>query len=911
MQQLAQKAALLLIGVLGALGLVEIWLRVLPPRDFARILSAQHLYQPDPTLRYTLRPNLDVYALSESGDAYSIKTNDHGLRDVPYRPDDSRRTILGLGDSFLFGQGVAREEAMLGRLGNLLEDWSPGRFRTINAGVEGYSTNQEILYYLQRGHPTFRPETVILFFYINDLVLHVSYGKINYYMGIPIPEASPGQGLLASDGDTPSTPGIPGGSHQWRMVDFAKYLREVYQIRTSEKKYLENKPSFDIEARIFSREFFPKEAWRIKNVENMLKLLHQEVRMNGAKLLVVYVPSAREVEEGSARKKYYRHLDADPARWDWDRPGDEVGQAVSSAGIPFVDLRAAFKSHWQQTGRSLYFHGYGHFTPAGHRLAADAILPHIQNVLQPEPAEVSAAGSALGPPGAPDIRKTIWGHTEDVYRKIEIVQGDSVWTRSFPVGPPPEVRIRIHTYVHSSPIRLAAADGLETLLIDEIPGNYPGWLEKNLLLKPWSRRPIQLSLSPSTAGGRAIFSAPYRFHRSSAARPPILWFAVSSMRADHLPMYGYGKTTTPHLADFLRDATLFEDVTSPSPWDLPALLTLLTGLDPFTHHVETESNRLPPEIPTAASILESAGYTTGAFVAAGSAGHTHLKHFQSIYEYPGRDSKGDLAFNRKYLRQWIESHASESFFLLFQTRTLEEPYTGTAFPREGQPGSLADTRARYDGGLYRLDDFWGEMFGLMRHKGIFDSALIVISGLHGEELGDRSAGRYGHGSGFLQEVIRVPLLIKWPDGTHPAPTSRFTPPAGLVDVLPTVLDAIHIPPPAILDGRSILTRPTAADPFFLMGAVRSGPSRFACAIRQGRFKLISIAPGRNKTISTDLRHIQLFDLDSDPGERVNLLVKNPGEFMPRAERLWNIFYEAGYSHYLRFSPKKIVADNVY
>lgn len=361
-----RKSILAFSAALFGLLLVEIVLRLSPPKIFGRLSDLEDIYVSDPLLGHRLKPNEARRLISETGEMYTVETNGHGLRDG-YVAGDGRRTILGLGDSFLFGEGVESDEGMAVQLQRLLDQSFPGRYRTINAGVPGYATNQEVLYYLTSGEQIFNPDVLLLFYFNNDLA-DVIEGGISMDQGIPPPDT-------AIRWAGPQTPRF-----QWQTGRFLLYCLDRLSVGRLQKeiKAGDRTSILPVEAAVYSKILYPSQRGRIRNLAIMLNILNLRARENGAKLIFVYVPSALETEEGEARKFYYDKYDVGTGDWDWTLPGRQVEIAVRSFGISFIDLKLAFSDRWRKTGRSLFFNGHGHFTPEGHRLAAETIAEELK-----------------------------------------------------------------------------------------------------------------------------------------------------------------------------------------------------------------------------------------------------------------------------------------------------------------------------------------------------------------------------------------------------------------------------------------------------------------------------------------------------------------------------------------------------
>ena len=148
-----------------------------------------------------------------------------------------------------------------------------------------------------------------------------------------------------------------------------------------------------------------------------------------------------------------------------------------------------------------------------------------------------------------------------------------------------------------------------------------------------------------------------------------------------------------------------------------------------------------------------------------------------------------------------------------------------------------------------------------------DRTLVVLTADHGESLGDH--GEATHGVFAYEATLRVPLVIYQPRLLSPAVVDA---PAQLVDVLPTILDALALPSPSGLTGQSLL-------PVIAAGSDRTSASRATY------FEALSATLNRrwaplhgviqNGVKYVDLPIPELYDLAADPREERNLASSQP------------------------------------
>ena len=355
----------------------------------------------------------------------------------------------------------------------------------------------------------------------------------------------------------------------------------------------------------------------------------------------------------------------------------------------------------------------------------------------------------------------------------------------------------------------------------------------------------------ATACGRDAY--PGRFPGA-----PVILVTVDTLRADHLPAYGYRQVETPNIDGLRRDSVLFERVYSHCPMTLPSHVSMFTGSLPTENGVRNNIGYRfeGAKLRTLAEELRERGYATGAAVssyvlrsdtgiddgfvffedsiAVATAGAT------SEHQRSGRETL-------KHALAWILGHREQPFFFFLH---LYEPHA----PYEPPEPFKSRYPVAYDGEIAAADAIVGELVQALKTAKLYDPAIIIFTSEHGVGLWDH--GEDQHGILLYREALWVPLLVKLP-GSHKADSiSRPTP---LSHLFGTVLRLVGIDLPS---------RP--ASWFDAGGEARPIYSETLYPrIHLGWSELRSLIDGRYHYIEAP--RPELYDLERDPGEARNLI----------------------------------------
>nr|AUN36763.1 choline-sulfatase [uncultured bacterium] len=293
----------------------------------------------------------------------------------------------------------------------------------------------------------------------------------------------------------------------------------------------------------------------------------------------------------------------------------------------------------------------------------------------------------------------------------------------------------------------------------------------------------------------------------AASRPNVVLITLDTTRADRMGFLDANRALTPNLDALASQSVVFSRAYAQVPLTSPSHATMLTGTYPQFSHVNYMGDPLDKGLPFLPDILHRNGYRTAAFVGAlvleprklapgfergfdvYDAGFHRRRggedHYQSV------ERRGEEVVNRALA--WLSKRPTGPFFLWVHLYDPHDPYSP---PEPYKTRFQADP---YDGEIAYTDSVVGKLLAGLKVRGVFDRSVVTVAADHGEAFAEH--GENHHGIFLYDETVHVPLLFKLP-GRQIARTVENQ--VGLVDITPSILQAVHLPIPAAVQGKSLI-----------------------------------------------------------------------------------------------------------
>ena len=415
--------------------------------------------------------------------------------------------------------------------------------------------------------------------------------------------------------------------------------------------------------------------------------------------------------------------------------------------------------------------------------------------------------------------------------------------------------------------------------------------------------------------------------RNPEQKTPVIIYLVDTLRADRLGVYGYTERPTSPVIDALAaESVVFDNAYAPAPWTVPSVTSLLTSTFPCEHGVLSERNVLSPDLKTLAEHLGQIGYFS-------------LSLYENLFLGPmlGLDRGYQFSKRRKHPVEGVTSMAGlvdstlkqvpdDQFFLYVHTT---EPHDIERVPTDfirifdfvsvdrrqeyyrafwdyhqvigpdwssRQPLGTTDTSIEqreasdaledmhetidllYDASVLWADANLGDVIDRLKRQGVWDKSIFIFVSDHGEEFLEHRS--WFHGQSVYEELARAPMIIRFPGGKYGG--MHIDAPVSLVDIMPSVLDYIGRPELCVnCRGTSFISKvyetdSDQADATSIL-ALRDDKKFYDWALHPIRGNVnVAMRQGHWKGIwNHDVESFELYDLASDPDERIDLSAENP------------------------------------
>ncbi len=494
---------------------------------------------------------------------------------------------------------------------------------------------------------------------------------------------------------------------------------------------------------------------------------------------------------------------------------------------------------------------------------------------------------------------------------------------SFAVELPPDpvIRFAIATSTLSRPrfrspvlfkLLLQDEDGQETVFREAMVRRQRNrWLDREVDLDRWAGSKVRLTfetnlLAPDeepSDGEEELFplwANPVLSGGDGRGKTSkIILISIDCLRADHVGVYGYERATTPHIDRLADDGVVFETAISTSASTFPTHTSMLTGLTP-SFHGASKWQKLARSMPYLSELLGEADYQADAVVS-GAYLSQHFGFHRGFhsYRYLPRHRAGKTVDSALEL---LRRAGGQDHFLFMHLIDVHWPYDPPAGfierfratkpdvdylarkllkhePPDG-PDEVQQIVDLYDAEVAYTDREIGRFLDGLEEMNLYDQSLIILTADHGEAFYEH--GLCQHTISLYDEVIHIPLIVKWPGNSV---TGRVRTPVSQASIFSTILEHAGVDLPhsvAASLGRQVgdhenpgRRRPVVSE-FTTVSAPEAGALKVV-SLRTLALKYIATfrtKPGSLLTIDEILKE-ELYDLARDPGETRNLLGETP------------------------------------
>ena len=386
-------------------------------------------------------------------------------------------------------------------------------------------------------------------------------------------------------------------------------------------------------------------------------------------------------------------------------------------------------------------------------------------------------------------------------------------------------------------------------LFEETYGDSERWGQRSVSLAHLAGQTINLSLEATgqRPGSVALWAAPTLSGARSTSKPNVIFYIIDGAGSEYMSVYGYNRRTTPNIERLAAEGVLFENAWSNSSWTRPSTLSFLTGLQHSALGGLKNGRNVPPkEVPTIQERLHSVGYQTALLTSNPNAGT--MSNLDRGTDWLREHGLEPTSHSTKELHadfwKWRDEYPGEPYWVHLQTTDVHhphdppDPFAGLYVSPERRE-ILAQWEARLSQAARDWPDPWGEAFessGVdrvafyngqrdlyaeamahqdhqlgrlverLKDRGEWDHTLLIIAADHGADMGalhdyalatrERLPPKWGP---LLRR--KIPMIFVWPG--HIRPGVRIRDAVSMVDMAPTILELLGLPPPELTHGQSL------------------------------------------------------------------------------------------------------------
>lgn len=352
----------------------------------------------------------------------------------------------------------------------------------------------------------------------------------------------------------------------------------------------------------------------------------------------------------------------------------------------------------------------------------------------------------------------------------------------------------------------------------------------------------------------------------------------------HFGFAGYPRSTTPNLDRMARESVVFDNAMTPACYTLASTGSLFTGLYPQVHGVFEKNGALQESFKTLAESLREGGWETGMFSANPNVSPAtgYDQGFRHIWD-AGVRHRVDAPEIADAVIKWLDSVRDRKFFAYVHFREPHAPYIPPAqfllnfggdpaldlpdLPGVSSPDAEMKRKAiaAYDANLAYVDSEVERITQRLKVLSLSSNTILIVLSDHGEAFWEH--GMQGHNTQVYDEMIRIPLLLHFPQEPELKGVRRSAL-AGTIDIFPTLADLFGLSSKGFRhNGRSLLTQINReqADSDRLLISHNSRLSSVALRSRRLKFVINHGEPASQ----------ELYRLDRDPQELHNVASEFP------------------------------------